>query len=182
MTPHYFRWIVAFSLMLSLATSVLAQQQVSQRLIIGGEVLSIGMAQQEAMTKLEKCCYVSGGKDPRDPGLQAFFIMNKGHTDILGDVWFRASRIERLDRNGDFSNDVEAVSFVASLYRLLSQSVPIGESSVTLQIGTLEASNASAKVVTLVLNDGRSVEIQIVAPDDPKKPHAISLKEILEKR
>ncbi|MGB8890137.1 MAG: hypothetical protein WCC87_25660 [Candidatus Korobacteraceae bacterium] len=179
--PFSFRCVVLFLLTISFSGFVFAQQS-SEKLIIGGESFGVGMAQQEAMKKLDKCCVVSGGKDPRDTAVQAFFIMNKSRNDILGGIWFRDNKVERLERDGEFSDDPNAVNFLTSLYRLLLQDSPSKTSTIILQTGTLEASNASSKVVTFIFKDGRSVELQIVAPDDPQKPRQVSLKEAWDKQ
>jgi hypothetical protein len=59
--PFRFCCVVLLLLTISFSGFVLAQQS-SEKLIIGGESFGVGMAQQEAMKKLDKCCFVSGGK------------------------------------------------------------------------------------------------------------------------
>jgi hypothetical protein len=91
--------------------------------------------------------------------------------------------VERVEREGEFSHDPKTISFALSFYRLLSQRAPSGSMTVALETGTSEATNASSKFITLVFGDGRSIKMEIVAPDDPKSfPSQISLTETLEKR
>jgi len=158
-------------------------QQPSEKIIIGGESFTAGMAQPEAMKELEKCCSVTGGTDPRDTRAKSFFIWNKGRTEILGGIWFRNAEVERVQRDGAFSQDPAVVSFALSLYRELSQRAQSGVTTVILQMGTSEATNASSKVITFMFRDGQSIQMEIVAPDDSQKSrNQVGLKEILEKR
>lgn len=172
---------LCFSAVLSIAT--VAAQQPSEKITIGGESFTAGMAQQEAMKKLERCCSVTGGRDPRDTKAKSFFIWDRGRTEILGEIWFRNAEVERVQRDGAFSEDPEVVSFALSLYRELSQRAHSGVATVILQMGTSEATNASSKVITFTFGDGQSIQMEIVAPDDSQKlRNQVGLKESLEKR
>ncbi len=161
-----------------------SSQQPTETMIIGGEQFAAGMSQQEAMKKLEKCCFTSGGTDPRYANVKSFFIFKKDKSEILGTIWFRGEKVERLQRDGEFSQDPETSHFALSLYRLLSERTHSSPATtIVLRTGTSETSNAPSKAVTFEFRDGRSVQMEIVTPDDPQKlPYQVALKEILEKR
>lgn len=162
--------------------SLCAQRQ-QENLVMGGESFAVGMTQHDAMKKLEKCCTISGGIDPRDTNVKSFIIGSKNLTEFFGAIWFRGEKVERLDRNGEFSQNPEAVTFAASLYRLLSRYSSSGAAAITLQTGTSEMSGGSAKVVTFVFRDGRSIQMEILIPDTQGKLHnQVGLKEIFEKQ
>jgi hypothetical protein len=156
---------------------MLVAQAPPERLIIGGESFTVGMAQEEVMKKLEKCCSPSRSADPK-----SFFIFDKNRSEILGAVWFRQGKLERVRGEGPYSQDPAAISFATSLFRLLSACEPSGAATIVLQTDAREASNASTKVVTFVFRNGRSIELEIVAPDDPQKlRNQVSLSEVVEK-
>lgn len=163
-----------------------------ETIIIGGELFSVGMTQQEAMKRLEKCCYITGGTDPLHPDVKSFIIEKKDKTDMLGAIWFRAEVVERLVREGEFSQDPGTINFALSLYRLLSKTADSnpptfrrdGAAScvIVLQTENREISNASLKILTLTFRNGRGIQMELSAPDDTRKlRNSVSLKEILEK-
>ena len=116
--------------------STVSAQQPTEKMIIGGESFAVGMGQQEAIKKLEKCCSIDNRTDPRDKQVKSSFIWNKEKTEILGAIWFRNAEVERVQRDGAFSQDPEVVSFTLSLYRELSQRAHSGATTVILQMGT----------------------------------------------
>lgn len=164
-----------------------------ETIIIGGEPFSVGMAKQEAMRRLEKCCFITGGTDPLQPDFKSFIIEKKDKTDMLGAIWFRAEVVERIVREGKFSQNPETVSFALSLYRLLSETTDSNPATfrrdgatscvIVLQTENREISNASTKVITLTFRNGRSIQMELSAPDDTRQlPNQVSLKEMLEQR
>jgi len=160
----------------------LLAQQTTPKIVLGGEPFAPGMAQQEAIKKLGNCRSITGGSDLRDARVKSYFVWDKDQTDILGTIWFRDEEVEGVEREGAFSQDPEAISFSLSLYRSLSQDAHVGGAPIVLQTGAKEAANASSKFITFIFRDGRSVEMEIVAPDDPQKRSQVSLEETLTKR
>jgi len=117
----------------------LLAQQTTPKIVLGGEPFAPGMAQQEAIKKLGNCCSITGGSDPRDARVKSYFVWDKDQTDILGTIWFRDEEVEGVEREGDFSQDPEAISFSLSLYRSLSQDAHVGGAPIVLQAGAKEA-------------------------------------------
>jgi hypothetical protein len=148
-------------------------------MIIAGEKFTAGMPQVEAMKKLDKCCAFSGGTDPRDPSAKGFFITNKERTDILANIWFRGDRVSRLERISDSDQEPNSVGLASSLYRLLLARTNSGIATVSLRTETMEISHASIKTITFDFRDGRSIEVEILVPDEKQVPQ-VSLKEVLE--
>jgi hypothetical protein len=147
-----------------------------ETIIIGEEPFSVGMAQQEAMKSLEKCCFIKGGTE-------GFFIWKKDKTETLGGIWFRAGKVERLVRDVKLSQNPETVSFALSLYRMLLEMTHSNPATIVLQTDAIEALNGSAKLLTLTFTTGRSIRIQLDALDDAGEAgNQVTLKEILEER
>lgn len=163
--------------------STLTGQQPSESMVIGDEKFALGMSRDDATKKMDKCCFLSGGNDPRSPKIKTFFIFNKDKTDILGTMWFRDESLERIEREGEYSQNPETFRFALSLYRLLSERTHSSAATIALVTNASEMSNASSKEITFAFRDGRSIQIEITQPDDPQKgANQIGLKEILEKR
>jgi len=173
--------LVNFALLFFVVRTVSGQPR-PETIFIGGESLSLGMAQQEATRRLEKCCSISVVNDPRDPNVKSSFISNKDRTDILGSIWFRDGKVKRLQREGEFSQNPESIRLVLALYRLLSQATHSEPVTVVLHAGTQELSNGSSKTITLTFSEGRSVQIDIASPDNTSEmPNSVGLREILER-
>lgn len=159
--PSTARWFAhPFAAAFGLATVVLVSASFAQgveTMVVGGQILQVGMSRAEALAKLSACCQLIGAND-------SFFVHSKG-GDLLGGVWFSEGRVSRVRRERAYSSALETSRLALALFRAVSERLPSGSSTAVVEAVATEMSNGTDRAVTIRFPNGRSLTLSVGGPD-----------------
>lgn len=132
----------------------------------GGNKLYIGMSESDALTALRSCCELSPGVEKAPSAGQFIVAKNPSTQPILGTIWFSEGTVVSISR--ELAPDVDTSSDdLVGFVRVLVRALPEGQHSAVLTLKHEGMSNGSDDLLTVVLPNGRGLEIRVGTLDKP---------------